>query len=57
VIYHQDIALNKVPLDTMNTADAAARELVERSRREVEVVESATGATISNSYRNALPLI
>jgi len=41
----------------MNTADAAARELVERSRREVEVVESATGAAISNRYGNALPFI
>ena len=41
----------------MNTADAAARELVERSRRKVEVVESATGAAISNRYSNALPFI
>jgi len=41
----------------MNTADTAARELVERSRREVEIVESATGATISNRYSNALPFI
>ena len=41
----------------MNTANAAARELVERSGREVEVIESATGAAISNRYGNALPLI
>jgi len=41
----------------MNTADAAARELVERSGREVEVTESATGATVSNRYSNTLPFI
>jgi len=41
----------------MNAADTAARELVERSRREVEVIESATSATISDRYGNALPFI
>ena len=41
----------------MNTADAAARELVERSRREVEVIESTTSATIPNRYGNALSFI
>ena len=41
----------------MNTADAAARELVECSRRKVEVVESATGASVSNRYGNTLPFI